>query len=218
MDLDAPVCLCFRVSRRKLSQFVRVERPRVASQLSACGGAGTGCGWCVPYLVKLFADPAALDAVDEADYVAGRVRHRAPTTTPPLPDARRTMTDAIRTDVNDWLADFAAAPDVTKLNLAIGEVIASEPENVSTRAATLGLAAGEVVAALAGTPAPGLRAEIVQWAGENAADADDLVIQTRIALDRVVAGAEVAGLGTTPAVDVASCQDAAADLLARLGG
>src|SRR5207249_6622733 len=55
MDLDAKVCLCFRVTRRKLLNFIRVEHPRVASQLSQCGGAGTGCGWCVPYPQKLFA-------------------------------------------------------------------------------------------------------------------------------------------------------------------
>jgi bacterioferritin-associated ferredoxin len=54
MDLDQPVCLCFRVTRRKLLQFLRVQRPRVASQLADCGGAGTGCGWCIPYLQQLF--------------------------------------------------------------------------------------------------------------------------------------------------------------------
>ena len=54
MNLDDPVCLCFRVTKRKLVNFVRRELPKVPSQLSACGGAGTGCGWCVPFLVKLF--------------------------------------------------------------------------------------------------------------------------------------------------------------------
>ena len=54
MDLDDHVCLCFRVSRRKLENFVRRENPRVASQLSQCGGAGTGCGWCVPFLKQIF--------------------------------------------------------------------------------------------------------------------------------------------------------------------
>ena len=32
----------------------RVE-PRVASQLSECLGAGTGCQWCVPFLRKVHA-------------------------------------------------------------------------------------------------------------------------------------------------------------------
>ncbi len=53
MDLDAKVCYCFHVTRRKLVNFLRVHRPRVASQLSECGGAGTGCGWCVPFLKQL---------------------------------------------------------------------------------------------------------------------------------------------------------------------
>ncbi len=29
------------------------ERPGVASQLSECLGAGTGCQWCVPFLKKI---------------------------------------------------------------------------------------------------------------------------------------------------------------------
>ena len=62
MDLDDHVCLCFRVSRRKLVNFVRRERPVVASQLSQCGGAGTGCGWCVPFLKQIFHKGTALAA------------------------------------------------------------------------------------------------------------------------------------------------------------
>ena len=54
MDLDDHVCLCFHVPRRKLESFVRVNQPRVASQMSECGGAGTGCGWCVPFLKQIF--------------------------------------------------------------------------------------------------------------------------------------------------------------------
>jgi NAD(P)H-nitrite reductase large subunit len=54
MDLDAKVCYCFHVTHRKLLNFLRVEKPRVASQLSQCGGAGTGCGWCIPFLKQLF--------------------------------------------------------------------------------------------------------------------------------------------------------------------
>ena len=53
MDLDAEVCYCFHVTRRKLVNFIRRERPKVASLLSQCGGAGTGCGWCVPFLKQL---------------------------------------------------------------------------------------------------------------------------------------------------------------------
>src|SRR5262245_38750364 len=71
MDLDAKVCLCFHVTRRKLLNFIRVERPRVASQLSQCGGAGTGCGWCVPYLKRLFLDATSggdLDVLSSEEY------------------------------------------------------------------------------------------------------------------------------------------------------
>ena len=53
MELDAKVCYCFHVSKRKLVNFVRREQPRVASQLAECGGAGTGCGWCIPFLREL---------------------------------------------------------------------------------------------------------------------------------------------------------------------
>src|SRR5262245_22900792 len=53
MDLDAKVCYCFHVSRRKLMNFVRLHQPKVPSQLSECGGAGTGCGWCIPFLKQI---------------------------------------------------------------------------------------------------------------------------------------------------------------------
>jgi bacterioferritin-associated ferredoxin len=53
MDLDAKVCYCFHVTRRKLVNFLRIEKPPVASMLSQCGGAGTGCGWCIPFLRQL---------------------------------------------------------------------------------------------------------------------------------------------------------------------
>jgi NAD(P)H-nitrite reductase large subunit len=54
MDLDAKVCYCFHVTRRKLVNYARICRPRVASQMSECGGAGTGCGWCIPFLKQIF--------------------------------------------------------------------------------------------------------------------------------------------------------------------
>ena len=89
MDLDDEVCLCFRVSKRKLVNFLRRELPRVPSQLSECGGAGTGCGWCIPFLKRLFreemsagADPnaspmtAAEYARQRAEYI--RVEKKSP--------------------------------------------------------------------------------------------------------------------------------------------
>ncbi len=43
---DPTVCFCYRVSRAKVAAFLRKQNPVVASQLSECDGAGTGCGWC----------------------------------------------------------------------------------------------------------------------------------------------------------------------------
>ena len=54
MELDDELCLCFHVTKRKVINYLRVERPQRESQLSECHGAGTGCGWCRPFLKKLF--------------------------------------------------------------------------------------------------------------------------------------------------------------------
>src|SRR5271167_487312 len=54
MEPDTKVCYCFHITRRKLVNFVRQTRPRVPSQLAMCGGAGTGCGWCIPFLKQIF--------------------------------------------------------------------------------------------------------------------------------------------------------------------
>lgn len=54
MKPDNELCLCFHVTKRKVINFLKVEKPSRASQLSQCGGAGTGCGWCRPFLEKLF--------------------------------------------------------------------------------------------------------------------------------------------------------------------
>ena len=55
MDGDDHVCLCYRVSLRKIVNFMNREKPAVASRLSECLDAGTGCHWCVPFLEKLHA-------------------------------------------------------------------------------------------------------------------------------------------------------------------
>lgn len=59
MDLDEELCLCFHVTKRKIVNYIRVERPARAAQLSDCFGAGTGCGWCRKYLARLFKAAAA---------------------------------------------------------------------------------------------------------------------------------------------------------------
>jgi NAD(P)H-nitrite reductase large subunit len=89
MDLDAKVCYCFHVTRRKLVNFIRLRRPRVPSQLSECGGAGTGCGWCIPYLKQLHKQDKSgggieLDSVSPEEYERRRAEYvRAGKGTPP---------------------------------------------------------------------------------------------------------------------------------------
>jgi NAD(P)H-nitrite reductase large subunit len=89
MDLDRKVCYCFHVTQRKLVNFIRVERPRVPSQLSQCGGAGTGCGWCIPFLKQLFQQAVAggateLEDLTPAEYERRRAAYvRAGKGTPP---------------------------------------------------------------------------------------------------------------------------------------
>lgn len=53
MNDDDQVCLCFRVSKRKIVNYCRREKPPVASLISECLSAGTGCGWCVPFIKQL---------------------------------------------------------------------------------------------------------------------------------------------------------------------
>ncbi len=71
MGEDRQVCYCFHVTRRKLESFLRTVRPRVPSQMSECGGAGTGCGWCIPFLKELFRQaggPGELDRLTAEEY------------------------------------------------------------------------------------------------------------------------------------------------------
>lgn len=51
---DREICLCYHVTFGKLMKHMKFNKIRVASQLSECYGAGTGCGWCVPFLEKIF--------------------------------------------------------------------------------------------------------------------------------------------------------------------
>jgi bacterioferritin-associated ferredoxin len=90
MNLDDKVCYCFHVTRRKLVNWVRLNAPQVPSQLSECGGAGTGCGWCIPFLKQIFrqgvaegvrpgcepaVDTEALDALTPEEYAALRAEY-----------------------------------------------------------------------------------------------------------------------------------------------
>ncbi len=80
MELDDDLCLCFHVTKRKVISYLRTERPRRASQLSECSGAGTGCGWCRPFLETLFEQAVAdgkleVDLPSASDYARMRDRY-----------------------------------------------------------------------------------------------------------------------------------------------
>lgn len=65
MQLDDELCLCFHVTKRKVINFVRVTKPKRVGQLAECYGAGTGCGWCRPFLEKIFREQGEEIAADE---------------------------------------------------------------------------------------------------------------------------------------------------------
>ncbi len=90
MNLDDEVCLCFHVTKRKLQNYIRLEQPRRAAQLSDCFGAGTGCGWCRSYLCRMFEAAVAggetvADEPSAEDYAKRRAAyvHRGGGTPPP---------------------------------------------------------------------------------------------------------------------------------------
>lgn len=76
MQPDDELCLCFHVTQRKVANYLRIEKPRHVAQLADCFGAGTGCGWCRPFLRRMFdahqrgEDPAELP--DSEQYASGR--------------------------------------------------------------------------------------------------------------------------------------------------
>jgi NAD(P)H-nitrite reductase large subunit len=78
--VEDELCICFHVSRAKVIRYVKRERPRFASMISECLSAGTGCGWCVPYLAKIHEDviggrePGPVMSKEE--YLARRAAYR----------------------------------------------------------------------------------------------------------------------------------------------
>jgi NAD(P)H-nitrite reductase large subunit len=99
MDLDAKVCYCFHVSRRKLVNFIRRNKPKVPSQLSECGGAGTGCGWCIPFLKQLHQQACSggaseLEKLNPEEYARLRAEYiragkgKPPSGATPLPEEK----------------------------------------------------------------------------------------------------------------------------------
>ena len=71
MKPDDEVCLCFHVTKRKLVNYIRREQPKRATQLSDCLGAGSGCGWCRPFLRRLL-ESSEIEGPDAATYAQGR--------------------------------------------------------------------------------------------------------------------------------------------------
>jgi len=98
MELDDEICYCFHISQRKILNYIRVQQPKVASQISECGSAGTGCGWCIPFLKKYFAQMkqgvtlttedlnAAEYASQRSEYIKAGKGTPAPGATPILDD------------------------------------------------------------------------------------------------------------------------------------
>jgi bacterioferritin-associated ferredoxin len=78
MDLDRNLCYCFHISKRKIVNFVRRTRPKYASQIAECFGAGTGCGWCIPFLCRIHREiiagneDVATEDIGTADFEAMR--------------------------------------------------------------------------------------------------------------------------------------------------
>lgn len=81
MDPDDHVCLCFRVSLRKIRTYLHREDPPVASLISECLSAGTGCQWCVPFLKHLHAQHQRGQTPDlkisPQEYAESRTTYRA---------------------------------------------------------------------------------------------------------------------------------------------
>ena len=74
MQLDDDICYCYHVSLRKLKNFSRRVKPDCASRMTECLSAGTGCGWCIPFLIKIAQDPDAfpIDDITPEEYAQQR--------------------------------------------------------------------------------------------------------------------------------------------------
>ena len=79
VDPDDHVCLCFHVSLRKIRGYLAREDPPVASLISECLSAGTGCRWCVAFLKHLHAQHVKGERPDlrvsPEEYASGRTAY-----------------------------------------------------------------------------------------------------------------------------------------------
>jgi len=75
---DDKICYCYGVSLRKLVNFSKRTKPARASLMTECLGAGTGCGWCIPFLKKIAVDPDgfSLEGMSPHEYAANRAEYR----------------------------------------------------------------------------------------------------------------------------------------------
>ena len=80
MELDHKLCYCYHISKRKIINFVKQTQPGRASQISECFGAGSGCGWCIPFLVKIheqvLSGQDSQDDLTPEEYEALRAKYR----------------------------------------------------------------------------------------------------------------------------------------------
>ena len=73
--------MCFHVPLNKIAKYVRLHRPPLASELAHCYGAGTGCGWCIPFLTKIYDEVMAGEenpsiSMSAEEYKARRAQYR----------------------------------------------------------------------------------------------------------------------------------------------
>lgn len=89
---EREVCICFHVPLGKLVKYYQLHHPKVASQLSDCYGAGTGCGWCVPHLQKIYEQleqgkKPQMEMSDE-EYLRRRLEYRTNRRSDPAPPGK----------------------------------------------------------------------------------------------------------------------------------
>jgi len=77
VNLDDKICYCYGVSMRKLVNFSRRVRPEQPSRMTECLNAGTGCGWCIPFLIKIAQNPDAfvIEELTPDDYAERRTEY-----------------------------------------------------------------------------------------------------------------------------------------------
>jgi len=128
MDLDSQLCYCFHIKKRKVVNFVKQTKPRRASQISQCFGAGTGCGWCIPFLKQIHRQIVAGEIVESDDISSddyanlrkqylvgirdGTVEQNTPKTEkPPVPFCDRSTSDDADSDSDAGLHTVNSEPD-----------------------------------------------------------------------------------------------------------